>query len=161
FPHHLFDRGIDPGGIGNRVIGGEIRQRPRDLQDITAAYAAVEERHHRTAGHACELVGGGDGGGGHAEERHEHRVLAAHVLVWRVPEEATFLQMAHGGADVLVGEHRAGVLQTTALHRPFHHRIAVAAVHAGQRHVVAEQPAAHLQCHEVAGHQQHAAAFGL
>ena len=37
----------------------------------------------------------------------------------------------------------------------------MAAVHAGQRHVVAQQAAAHLQGHEVAGDQQHAAAFGL
>src|SRR5690606_25674048 len=78
--HHGLDRGVDPGGIGDRVLAGEIRQRRGHAQDVAAALAAVEERHHRAAGDPRQLVGGGDGRGRHAEERREYRILAAHVL---------------------------------------------------------------------------------
>src|SRR6185437_3695911 len=159
--HHLLDGLVDPRGIGFDVLAGEILQWRADLQEVLPAFAAVEVGDDRTTGHPRQLVGGGDGGGGVAEERHEYGVLAAHVLVGCVPEEAALFQVAHRRADVLVGVHRLGIAQAAELHRPLVHRVLVLAVHAGQVDVVAQQAAAHFQGHEVARDQQHAAAFGL
>jgi O-antigen ligase len=157
--HHRLDRCVDAAAVVGRVRGREVLQRRAQSQHVVGALAAVEERHHRAAAEPRELVGGGDGCGRHAEERREHRVLAAHVLVRRVPQQPTLLEVAHRRADLLVGEHRAGVAQAAALDGPFHHRVAMAAVHAGQRDVVAHQAPTHLQCHEVPGYQQHSAAL--
>ena len=60
---------------------------------------------------AGQVVGGGDGGCRDAEKRHEHAVLAAHVLVGRVPQVAAVAQVAHGGAQLAAAEHRLGIAQ--------------------------------------------------
>jgi len=77
--HHGLDGLVDAGGIGLDILTGEVLQRGADLEEVLAAFATVEIRDHRAAGHPRQLVRGGDGRGGVPEERHEHRVLAAAI----------------------------------------------------------------------------------
>ena len=95
---------------------------------------------------------------GLAEERHVHAVAAARVLVGRVPQQAAALEVPRCATHILLGEHRVGVSRAAAQHRPFHRRVGVGPVHAGERHAgLAQQPAARFERGEVPGHHDHAA----
>ena len=113
------------------VAGGEAFERGLDPDHVAAAIvaAAVEEGQHRGARQARELAGAGDGVGRHAEERREHGVAPAHVLVRRVPEPAAAAQEAHRGAQFLATVHRGGVAHAAAFHRPLEGRVRVRSVH--------------------------------
>ena len=96
-----------------------------------------------------------------AEERHEHAFAAARVLVGREPQQPALLEVLQRRAQLVAGEHGAGVAQAAALHRPLHRALVVRAVHAGQRRVVAHQAGRDLQRGEVARHDDHATPAGL
>ncbi len=88
-------------------------------------------------------------------------LAAACVLVRREPQQPPLLEVLQGGTQLVAGEHRGGIAQAAALHRPLHRPLVVRPVHAGQRCVVAHQTRGDLQRREVARHDDDAAPAGL
>ena len=160
FAYIAFNGAVDAGGVRLVVAAGKVLQRRAELDLVAAAgQAVVGAGDHLGLAHAGDAAGGGDGGRRHPEERHEHRVGGAVILVRRVPDHLAPAQQAHRLADV-VAVH--GVVDPGAAplgDQVIEQRVVVGAVNHAETEELAEQAAAHVDAVEVHAQQQHAVPF--
>ena len=152
----------DASGVGDDIATRKIGQRCFQEQIIAAAAASpMKERDHPRSGQSCQVMRGRQCGCGYAEEGNEYAVLAAHVLIGRVPEKSAGAHVAHAGAKFALEEHGVGVALTIAADDPFERGIAVPAVHAGEAHAALfdEQAACQFKMGKMRPGQEHATTF--
>ena len=143
-PGREFLDALEPHGPGARLLVPEV---------------AVED--DGRASHAGEARGGDDRGGGLPEQRGEHGVPTAVVLVRRVPHDVPFPQPPGRLAQLVAFDHRAVVAPSATDHEPLDDRVAVAAVHDVERHAGREEGAGQVEGEEVGPGEEDAASLRL
>ena len=104
-------------------------------------------RHHHRAGHRRDARKPGDGRGGNAEKRHEHRIAFAEVHVRQVIKRQPFFDRFRHRPDAVLPRVQFGRAQSRAAvqqHR-VEYRIFLFAVHRHQRKFRGQPDAAHVE----------------
>lgn len=156
---------IDPQAIGFVALARKILHRWMNHQPIAAAVrqTLLSERHDPSAAQPGELAGRRHSRGLDAEQRHEHALPGAVILIRRVPDRpARAQQFEHATHIFTLDRQRIQIVTLTpATLDEVEQGVAVFAVHAVDGVLLTEQCSADLQGREMQGHQNHALAFLL